>query len=234
MNTLRDPVGPESKGVYLRRRLLVLGGLLAIIVFVVLVIVKPGSSGGAASAPEVKVPDEIVAADKVQNDTPKAGETEPCPTGELAVTPLIDRDSYAAGELPMLSLRVENTGAKKCEAQLGADGLGVGQGIQSAGQAIENLLLLGVEAGRLGLALGIGRQPAGDERGRQIDEQVEHVARVGHVESVVGHDEKEVDGEKAGHGGQHRWPRAQAHGSNKRHQHVEQRIVGQCQLVAQG
>ena len=123
MNTLRDPVGPESKGVYLRRRLLVLGGLLAIIVFVVLVIVKPGSSGGAASAPEVKVPDEIVAADKVQNDTPKAGETEPCPAGELAVTPLIDRDSYAAGELPMLSLRVENTGAKKCEAQLGTAGM---------------------------------------------------------------------------------------------------------------
>ena len=62
MNTLRDPVGPESKGVYLRRRLLVLGGLLAIVAFVVLVIVKPGSSGGAASAPEVKLPDEIVAA----------------------------------------------------------------------------------------------------------------------------------------------------------------------------
>ena len=123
MNTLRDPVGPESKGVYLRRRLLVLGGLLAIIVFVVLVIVKPGSSGGAASAPEVQVPDEIVAADKLQNDQPKAGESAPCPAGEISVTPIVDRDSYASGELPLPSLRVENPGAKKCEAQLGTAGL---------------------------------------------------------------------------------------------------------------
>ena len=123
MNTLRDPVGPESKGVYLRRRLLVLGGLLAFIVFVVLVIVKPGSSGGAASAPEVKVPDEIVAADKVQNNTPKAGETAPCPAGGIAVTPLVDRDSYAGGEMPLLSLRVVNQGPEKCEAQLGTAGM---------------------------------------------------------------------------------------------------------------
>lgn len=123
MNTLRDPVGPESKGVYLRRRLLVLGGLLAIVAFVVLVIVKPGSSGGAASAPEVKLPDEIVAADKVQNDVPKAGEVVPCPSGEISVTPVVDRDSYASGELPLLSLRVENTGASKCEAQLGTAGM---------------------------------------------------------------------------------------------------------------
>lgn len=123
MNTLRDPVGPESKGVYVRRRLLVLGGLLAIIVFVALVIWKPGSSGGAASAPDVKVPDEIVAADKAQNPNQKVGEIQPCPAGQIAVTPLVDRESYAEGELPMLSLRVENTGADACEAQLGTSGM---------------------------------------------------------------------------------------------------------------
>lgn len=122
MNTLRDPVGPERKAVYLRRRLLVLAGLLAIVAFVVLVILKPGSSGGAASAPEVEMPDEIVAAEKVQDKTP-TGDVPDCAAGELEVTPLTDHDSYAAGELPQLSLRVENKGEKACQAQLGTAGM---------------------------------------------------------------------------------------------------------------
>lgn len=100
-----------------------LGGLLAIIVFIVLVIVKPGSNGGAASAPEVKLPAEIVAADKAQDRTMPAGATPPCPAGELSVSPVTDRESYAAGELPLLSLRVENIGAAACEAQLGTAGM---------------------------------------------------------------------------------------------------------------
>ncbi len=123
MATWKDPVGPEKKSVYVRRRLLVLGGLLAIIVFVVLVIVKPGADGGAASAPDVKLPDEIVAADKQQNATVKPGDVPACPAGELVVTPIADRESYAAGELPQLSLRVENIGAASCEAQLGTAGM---------------------------------------------------------------------------------------------------------------
>lgn len=123
MANWKDPVGPEKKAVYLRRRLLVLLGIVAVAAFVVLVILKPGSSGGAASAPDVKVPDEIVAADKVQNEAVPAGATPACPAGEIVVTPLLDRESYAAGELPQLSLRVENTGAAACEAQLGTSGM---------------------------------------------------------------------------------------------------------------
>ncbi len=119
MSGWKAPLGPEKRAVYIRRRLLVLGGLLALIIFVVLVIVKPGSSGGAAAAPEVKLPDEIVAADKAQDKTVQSGATPPCPAGELSVTPITDRDSYAGGELPMLTLRIENTGATACEAQLG-------------------------------------------------------------------------------------------------------------------
>lgn len=122
MNTPRDPVWPERKGVYLRRRLLVLAGLLAIVAFVVLVILKPGSTGGAASAPEVTMPDEIVAAEKVQDKTP-AGDVPECAAGELEVTALTDHDSYAAGELPQLSLRVENKGERACQAQLGTAGM---------------------------------------------------------------------------------------------------------------
>lgn len=123
MSGWREPVGPEKKSVYLRRRLLVLGGLVAVIVFIVLVIVKPGSSGGAAAPPDVKLPAEIVSADKAQDKSVKTGELPPCAAGELVVTPLTDRDSYSDGELPQLSLRVENTGAAACEAQLGTGGM---------------------------------------------------------------------------------------------------------------
>ncbi len=123
MSGWREPVGPEKKAVYIRRRLIVLGGLLALIIFVVLVIWKPGSSGGAASAPEVDLPKEIVAADKQQNPQIKAGELPACAAGSLVVTPIVDRESYAAEELPQLSLRVENTGDEKCEAQLGTSGM---------------------------------------------------------------------------------------------------------------
>lgn len=118
MGTLRQPVGRESKAVYMRRRLLVLAGIVALIVFIVLVIVKPGASGGAATAPDVKVPDEIVAAEKTQGKA-QTGEVPTCAAGEIEVTPLTDRESYAAGETPQLSLRVENVGTAACQAQLG-------------------------------------------------------------------------------------------------------------------
>lgn len=95
---------------------------MGIIVFVVLVILKPGSSGGAASAPEVQIPGEIVAAEKSKVEQ-VAGEIPVCPAGELRVTPLTDRDSYAAGELPQLRLSIENVGAAACSAQLGTAGM---------------------------------------------------------------------------------------------------------------
>jgi len=83
-------------------------------------------------------------------------------------------------------------------------------------------LLRGRQPGGGGLLPGIGGQPPGDERRRQIDEQAQQVARRGDVEGVVGFDEEEVDGEKPGHGGQHRRPRAQPHGGDQGHQHVDQ------------
>lgn len=123
MSHWKEPVGKEAKSVYFRRRLLVLGGLIALIAFVALVIFKPGASGGAASAPEVQVPKEIVAADKKQDKTVKAGEVRACPAGELVVTPITDLDNYAPGEEPKLSLRVENKGDSECEAQLGTSNM---------------------------------------------------------------------------------------------------------------
>lgn len=123
MSTLRDPVGPEDKKVYVRRRLLVLAGLIALIVAVVLVIVKPGSSGGAAGAAEVTVPEDLVVAEQQEAETADPEAIPACADTQLQVTPVTDRDSYAAGELPQLSLQIENVGESDCQADLGTAGM---------------------------------------------------------------------------------------------------------------
>lgn len=122
MSTLRDPVGPKDRKVYFRRRLLLLAALLAMVIFVVLVVLKPGSSGGASGAREVEVPSDIAGAgsDSEDDEAGDDGEVPACSTGQLAVTPVTDGNSYADGELPQLSLRVENTGADDCAADLGS------------------------------------------------------------------------------------------------------------------
>lgn len=118
MNVLNDPVGPERKGVYIRRRLFVVAGVLAAVTVVVLIILKPGSSGGAATAPEVELPSDVVAADAPEK-TVKEGETVSCEVSDLEVTPITSATSYAPGEQPQLSLSVENISDKTCAADLG-------------------------------------------------------------------------------------------------------------------
>lgn len=120
MSTLRNPVGPKDRKVYVRRRLLVLTALIALATVIALIILKPGSSGGADNSKNVSVPADI-AADSSQSDDKKTDE-EPiavCSAGQLTVTPLTDETSYAAGQNPMLTLTIENTGDEPCSADLG-------------------------------------------------------------------------------------------------------------------
>jgi hypothetical protein len=105
-----------------RRRILVLVGLLAIVVAVVLIILKPGSSGGVASGKDVEVPEDLVAVEQADAERNSA-EVSECGAGQLVVTPITDRESYAAGEQPQLSLSIENTGDKPCAADLGTAGM---------------------------------------------------------------------------------------------------------------
>lgn len=128
MSGWTDPVGPKPKSVYVRRRIFVLLGLLAVIAAIVLIIVKPGSSTEAAPASTVEIPEGVSgtnaseapdeAADEATSDTP-----EECRAQDLEVVPLTDRESYAAGEEPELSLSVENTGTRACIADLGTAGM---------------------------------------------------------------------------------------------------------------
>ncbi|MBS3181821.1 hypothetical protein [Leucobacter manosquensis] len=126
MSTLRDPVGPKDRKVYVRRRLIVLLVLLAVVAVVVLIIVRPGSSGGVASAGEVEVPKDLVespAPDSDDADGAGDDDVAACSAGQFSVTPATDKGDYAAGELPQLSLSVENTGEEPCSADLGSANL---------------------------------------------------------------------------------------------------------------
>lgn len=98
-------------------------GLVAVIVAVVLIILKPGGAGGASDAPKVSVPSDL--GDTEAKPTTSAGKnsTPACAEGELVVTPITDKTSYAEGEEPKLSLKVENRGSKACSADLGTAGM---------------------------------------------------------------------------------------------------------------
>ncbi|QIM19146.1 hypothetical protein G7066_12250 [Leucobacter coleopterorum] len=121
MSTLRDPVGPKDRKVYIRRRILVLAGLLAVIAVIVLIIVKPGSGDAPDRASDVKVPSDI--APTPTGDAKTSKEPQACESAELRVTAITNKTDYAEGELPELSLSVENTGSKACTADLGTQGM---------------------------------------------------------------------------------------------------------------
>ncbi|UOQ56261.1 hypothetical protein MUN78_11235 [Leucobacter allii] len=128
MSTLRDPVGPKDRKVYIRRRIAVLAVLLAIVAVVALVILRPGGADGAPTAADVELPSDIAgsgetAPEAAEGTADGAGGVPDCTAGQLKVTPITDKGDYAAGETPQLSLSVENTGEEACSADLGTAGM---------------------------------------------------------------------------------------------------------------
>ena len=111
MSTFRNPVGPQPSRVYWRRRLAVALGLLAVVILIVLIVVQPGS-GDPKHADEPKT-----------SSTPKAAEPEeggPCSPASIKLEPITDKTTYAAGELPQISLRITNTSTVACTLNVGS------------------------------------------------------------------------------------------------------------------
>lgn len=111
----------QDKSVYARRRIIVLLGVIAVALAVVLIIVRPGSSGGAKSIEKVEVPTDLV--EKPERPSNKADEHPACTLTDLNVQAATNQASYGGGELPQLSLSVENTGEEACIADLGTAGM---------------------------------------------------------------------------------------------------------------
>ncbi|AGW40549.1 hypothetical protein O159_03300 [Leifsonia xyli subsp. cynodontis DSM 46306] len=119
MSTFKNPVGPKPPAVYWRRRLVLFLALVAVVVAIVLIVVRLGSAGGEPAAPKAKT---------VPAATPTAGATSiptssasgrACNPAEVKVDAVTDQSSYAAGQLPQLSIAIANTGGSPCTIDAG-------------------------------------------------------------------------------------------------------------------
>lgn len=91
-------------------------GLVAIIVIIVLIVVRPGASeegtpaAGPSASPSASTEGE--ASDEEQE--PDTADDGTCRTQNVTIEAVADKDAYAVGELPQISMRLTNIGASPC------------------------------------------------------------------------------------------------------------------------
>lgn len=107
-------MGPQSARVYWRRRLVVGLGILAVIIVIILIVVRPGG-GGTPTPVGTKT---AIATTPKASTTPIAGGT--CIPANLTLTAVTDKDSYAAGEKPQISMSLKNNGSAPCSLNMGS------------------------------------------------------------------------------------------------------------------
>ncbi|AQX79403.1 hypothetical protein BWO91_04920 [Plantibacter flavus] len=131
MSSLTNPRGPERPAVYWRRRLIVFGVLLAVIVLVIVLIVRLASGPGAentaatstptptATSAPTPAPGASTAAPIDEAATTDPGSAAACTADQIRVEAVVNGTSFAADELPQLSLSVTNTGSAACTMNAG-------------------------------------------------------------------------------------------------------------------
>ena len=131
MSSLTNPRGPERPAVYWRRRLIVFGVLLAVIVLVIVLIVRLASGPGTENTAATPTPSPT--ATPAPTPAPEASTTAPideaattdpgsaaaCTADQIRVEAVVNGTSFAADELPQLSLSVTNTGSAACPMNAG-------------------------------------------------------------------------------------------------------------------
>ncbi len=118
MSTIRNPVGPLPPEIYWRRRIVLGIGVLAVVLIIVLIIVRPGT-GDPADQP---TPDPQTTETAGPGDEPAAGgDVTTCDPSQVTVSPVTDAEVYPAGQQPLLSLTLLNTGTVACTMQAGSD-----------------------------------------------------------------------------------------------------------------
>ena len=147
MSSFRHPVGPESSGVYWRRRALVGGVLLLVVVVVVLIVVGRGTGASSASAPGASpsasaegagsaagsssgsVPAESSTPSSSSSAAPSSGssaaasssgDTATCSKDQIELTPVVDKSTYGPTEDPQIAMSITNTGSDSCHMDLGS------------------------------------------------------------------------------------------------------------------
>lgn len=137
MSTFKHPVGRRSPAVYRRRRLVALLVLIAVVVLVVLMIARPwrgsAQTGAPASAPAAAAtasktarasshPTTSAAPRSTATPTPASTAVaagSPCDPAAIDVEAITDASHYSAGQRPLLSLSLTNTGSRMCTIDAG-------------------------------------------------------------------------------------------------------------------
>lgn len=118
----------HSPAVYRRRRIVVVVVLLLIIAGIWLLIAQPWRSAGAEDAaplPALPAPESTTGPSETEADPDASVEPSidptatPCVPSDLEVVGLTDKQSYAGGELPQLSIELTNTGDTDCSLNVG-------------------------------------------------------------------------------------------------------------------
>jgi len=138
MSTFKNPVGPQPPSVYWRRRAVLALGLIAVVVIIVLIVVRPGSGSaepGAATTstpaapaadpaaettPTETAPAADATADPADTSTQGASDAPACSTRDIDLVPVTDKTTYAATELPQISMSITNSGRADCSIDLGS------------------------------------------------------------------------------------------------------------------
>ncbi|MCS6523660.1 MULTISPECIES: hypothetical protein [Curtobacterium] len=140
MSSFRHPVGPESSGVYWRRRALVGGVLLLIVVVVVLIVVGRGSGASSASAPGAtasasgsaagstggaagSAADSAASAPAAPSASASAaasGSGSTCSADQITLAAVLDKTVYGPTEDPKIAMSITNTGSDACHMDLGS------------------------------------------------------------------------------------------------------------------
>lgn len=114
MSTFKNPVGPQPPSVYWRRRAVLALGLIAVVVIIVLIVVRPGSGSAEPGAAAT------TSAPPADTSTEGASDAPACSTRSIELKPVTDKTSYAATELPQISMSITNSGRSDCSIDLGS------------------------------------------------------------------------------------------------------------------
>ena len=117
MSTIRNPVGPQPSSVYWRRRLVLLGLLAAVVIIVLLIVWPRGGDDTPVATNDAGSPNTAEPEEPIDPDA----EAVACAAGTVTVAAITDKDAYAAGEQPLLSLSLTNTGTAPCLFNAGSD-----------------------------------------------------------------------------------------------------------------
>ncbi len=124
MSTFRNPVGPQPRSVYWRRRLVVLLGVVAVIVLVVFLVSRPGSGEASSGIPNPSASPTQDAESAAEPEASVPPEDQPvegadCDPANVVVEAITDKASYAPGEQPQLSFSITNTSVVSCTYNVG-------------------------------------------------------------------------------------------------------------------